>query len=692
MNREEARQAINSQPLTNFIHLEKSRSGMYCCPVCGSGTGPRKSGALKLYPDNRVCCYSSGCQLGDKGQDTLGALRIIWNCSETEAFERAGIDMDAAPRPVKRMDRSEKERTDYSAFYATAHQTLKSSPEALEYLHRRGITDETIDHFNLGYQPSWSHPKDGRHHTKRIIIPRSRWTYTARAIDETEPDYSDAYKKQVAGSQKDNFNFEAIASAPVVVVVEGELDAASIQQATGTVAVGLGSVGNTKSFAERARRTAPEAVYIVSLDNDEPKVNEKTGEVKHPGQDAQEELLQLLTEYGLACIGVDGAELYGECKDANELLVTDPGRLQNVLMGYVARAEELKLSEDTDRAIERAKRTGMGMMMDFMQKVQSRDYEPMPTGIHGIDNALSGGLIRKTLVLLGAAPGAGKTCLAQQIFETLAASGQSVLFVNLEMSREQLLARSLSRVCQHDGHDVSPLDILRGYQWTPEQSDAITTAAMEYVDTVGENFVYNPDGTTAELDAILAVMEDEAIRLKAEGRRAPLVVLDYLQLVQGGDREDDVATMKRAIKSFKDYAIRNDTVVFAIHATNREANKSGQVNQWSGRDTSAIEYSGDLMLALTYTGIEEGWKVDGDGQIITNASDPDEEGMLVTLHLIERLRKEAYRKGLKTPEVCKLMTLKVLKNRFGENSRSTELYFDGEHATFTEIDRHHDYY
>ena len=102
MNREEARQAINSQPLTNFIHLEKSRSGMYCCPVCGSGTGPRKSGALKLYPDNRVCCYSSGCQLGDKGQDTLGALRIIWNCSETEAFERAGIDMDAAVRSSER--------------------------------------------------------------------------------------------------------------------------------------------------------------------------------------------------------------------------------------------------------------------------------------------------------------------------------------------------------------------------------------------------------------------------------------------------------------------------------------------------------------------------------------------------------------------------------------------------------------
>lgn len=676
MNREEARQAINSQPLTNFIHLEKSRSGMYCCPVCGSGTGPRKSGALKLYGDNRVCCYSSGCQLGDKGQDTLGALRIIWNCGEAEVFERAGIDMGAAPRPVEPVTRSEKTRTDYSDFYTEAHQALKSSPEALAYLHARGITDETIDHFNLGYQPSWSHPStSGRYRTKRIIIPRSRWTYTARAIDETEPDYSDAYKKQVAGSQKDIFNLEATAGAPVVVVVEGELDAASVQQATGTVAVGLGSVSNVPSFVDKARRTAPEAVYIVALDNDKPKADGK-----NPGQDAQEHLLQILTECGLACIGVDGAELYGECKDANELLVHDPARLQRVLMGYVAQAEGLKASRDNDRLWERAKRTGTGMMLDFMHKVQSRDYEPMPTGIRDIDRALSGGLIRKTLVLLGAAPGTGKTCLSQQMFETLAASGQNVLFINLEMSRDQLLARSLSRVCHHNGHDIAPLEILRGYAWTEAQTDAISTAAIEYVETVGENFVYNPDGTTAELDSILAVMEDEATRLEAEGKRAPLCVIDYLQLVQGAEREDDVSTMKRAIKSLKDYAINHDTVVFAIHATNREANKSGQVNQWSGRDTSAIEYSGDLMLALTYTAIEE------------NETIEDEEGdkLLVNLGVIERLRKEAYQKGQQVPDICNRMTLKVLKNRFGENSRSAELYFDGEHATFIQIDRNHD--
>ena len=94
MTREEARRDINGRPLTDFVALERSAKAgrnMYKCPVCGSGNGKHKTGALQIYPDShRVICFSAGC-FTDKGQDTLGALRIIWQCSETEALERAGV-------------------------------------------------------------------------------------------------------------------------------------------------------------------------------------------------------------------------------------------------------------------------------------------------------------------------------------------------------------------------------------------------------------------------------------------------------------------------------------------------------------------------------------------------------------------------------------------------------------------------
>ncbi|MBQ2444210.1 MAG: hypothetical protein II501_02890, partial [Clostridia bacterium] len=97
MTREEARADINRRPLTDFVPLEVSRKAgrnMYICPVCKSGTGKNGTGAFHIYPDsNRVFCYAGGC-FTDKGEDTIGALRIIWKCSETEALERAGYTID----------------------------------------------------------------------------------------------------------------------------------------------------------------------------------------------------------------------------------------------------------------------------------------------------------------------------------------------------------------------------------------------------------------------------------------------------------------------------------------------------------------------------------------------------------------------------------------------------------------------
>lgn len=674
MDREQARREVNSHPLTDYIGLERSRSGMYVCPACGSGTHSHGTGALKLYPDNRVCCYSAGCELGDKGQDTLGALRIIWQCSENEVFDRLGIALDGntgRSHQTPRISQIEQGSADYTGFYEKAHRSLLESPEALSYLHGRGISDDSIERFNLGYVADWSHPKDGRHHTKRIIIPRSAGTYTARAIDTGEPDYSAAYKKQIAGTQRDVFNAGAMPGASSLVVVEGELDAISIMQATGAQAVALGSVSNVRSFVDRAARTAPEAVYVVALDND-PDQSSKAG------QKAQRGLIDGLSHAGIRCIEIPGGELYGECKDANELLVRDPDRLARVVRKYVDEAEEIKFSADCERDEERASRTGCGMLIRFMNQVETHDYEPIPTGLADIDRALSGGFMRKTLVMLGAAPGTGKTMISQQIFETMAAAGRHVLYVNLEMSRDQLLARSISRICNRRGFNISALEVLRGYQWTDDQREHAYDAAAEYLDTIADRVTYNPDGTTAKLSSILSAMEAEAVRLEASGESAPLVAIDYLQLVQGEEREDEVSVMKRAIMAFKEFAIRHDTVVYLIIATNRESNKSGQVNQWSGRDTSAIEYSGDMMLGLGYSAIENGEKVEVDGEEET-----------ATLQVIDRLKKEAYRSGRELPEVCRRLSLKVLKNRFGDAGRTAELMFDGEHSTFTQIDRWH---
>lgn len=686
MKREDARRDINGRPITDFIPLElslKAGRNMYKCPICGSGTGKNGTGALRIYPDsNRVICCSKNC-FTEKGEDTLGALRTIWKCGETEALERAGYIIDTeTPAHQEHNENTEHQKSkpetvDYSSFYRECHEALKASPEALEYLHGRGITDESIERFNLGYCAGWKHSKAGEwvDPSRRIIIPRTKGTYTARNIDKPRNEWEVVYTKQVQGRQKDLFNLEALEGSATPIICEGELDAISLYQAGAGAVVGLGTITNAGTLLEEAKKH-PDAVFILALDNDPDKEDGS-----NPGKEAQLKLAADMTAAGLELLNVDPSQIYGEAKDGNEAFAKDPERLGRVIAYLQGKAQEIKDARDEEREAELRKRTGEGMLEDFLLSVTTRrDFEPIATGISDIDRATQGGFIRKTLVMLGAPPAMGKTALAQWIFENMAIAGNDVLYINLEMSREQLLARSISRLAwKHSKKDFSALDILRGYDWTDEQREVITQTADIYKRDIAPHFIYNPDGVTNSIDSILTAMESETARIKAQGKPEPLVCIDYLQLIDSGER-DAIEGMKGVIFKLKDFAKRNNTVVFVIMANNRASNKSGVVELESGRDTSTIEYSGDLVLGLSYTAIEDrrtySYTVEKDGREkpVTQTYDLD---------TIRRLKKEAYEAGTDLPSVCNEVSLKVLKNRFGEAERRANLIFDGKHSTFS---------
>ena len=279
----------------------------------------------------------------------------------------------------------------------------------------------------------------------------------------------------------------------------------------------------------------------------------------------------------------------------------------------------------------------------------------------------------------------GKTALAQWIFENIATTGQNVLYINLEMSREQLLARSISRIAyKYDKKDFSALEVLRGYAWNDETREAITKAAAIYKRDIAPHFIYNPEGVTNNIDSILSAMEAETARIKAQGEAAPLICIDYLQLVDSGER-DAIEGMKDVIFKLKDFAKRENTVVLLIIANNRASNKSGTVEMESGRDTSAIEYSGDIMLGLSYTAIEDK-RTYAYTYEDKNGNEKEKTGFY-DLETIRRLKKEAYEAGKDIPTVCNEVSLKVLKSRFTEAERRANLIFDGKHSTFKQIEK-----
>lgn len=639
------------------------QKGFYICPYCGSGSHGHGSTAGLSIRANKVNWKCFACDRGgdifdkalyDMGVDPSGATKD----QKAEAFRRVAERYNfplTGSRPSAAQDFSTEPAApapaapppetcaNYLSMLNECSAALPGS-EGEEYLYKRGIGDwDIINKFMLGYDRSHYFP--GRGTFPAIIGSYDKEGHYVfwRAIPTKHYDKPSA---EEAGEEP-VFNADALYCGSPVFVVESQLCAISIEQAGGH-AVAIGGSGAEK-LLKQLRMKPASGLLILSLDND------------NPGQAQEAKLSEKLEAAGINFIHFNVA---GGFKDPNELLQNDPAALRDLVSGgcevaeaYAADLKEKAIKEEE----ERLSRTGAGMIDSFMADVQTRMYEPIPTGITDIDKALDGGFMRQQLICLGAAPGAGKTALAQWIFEGMAAKGISCVFLNLEMSRNQMLARSISRFAARNGHKISNVKALRGYGWSEEQKAAIMAAAEEYKRTVAPRMIYNPDEVSSNLDSILAYIEKEAERAESIGNPAPCIVLDYLQILTGKDREDSVELIKRAVFSLKRFAVEHNTIVFLIMAHNRQSNSSGTITMESGRDTSAIEYSGDTQIGLTFTRCLKGW-IDEYGAKHDKSKNPDD--------LSEKERQE--------------ITLKIVKSRFGGVGRTVNLRFNGETMTYTQ--------
>ena len=81
--------------------------------------------------------------------------------------------------------------------------------------------------------------------------------------------------------------------------------------------------------------------------------------------------------------------------------------------------------------------------------------ERAPTGVPGLDDILSGGLPRGHLYLLEGEPGAGKTTLALQFLLDGVERGESVLYITLSETAEELRLAARSH-----GWDLSAVELM----------------------------------------------------------------------------------------------------------------------------------------------------------------------------------------------------------------------------------------
>jgi DNA repair protein RadA/Sms len=77
-----------------------------------------------------------------------------------------------------------------------------------------------------------------------------------------------------------------------------------------------------------------------------------------------------------------------------------------------------------------------------LAEVERQEHDRLSTGIAELDNVLGGGIVPGSLVLIGGAPGIGKSTLTTMALANLVAAGRRTLYVSAEESAAQIRLRA----------------------------------------------------------------------------------------------------------------------------------------------------------------------------------------------------------------------------------------------------------
>lgn len=297
---------------------------------------------------------------------------------------------------------------------------------------------------------------------------------------------------------------------------------------------------------------------------------------------------------------------------------------------------------------------------DFIDGINNKaNTPPTSTGFPLLDEVLSGGM-REGLTVIGAISSLGKTTMAQQIADNVAQSGRDVLFISLEMARSELMSKSISRetlleVLENDGDirnaktSIGITDASKHKNYSKDEKRLINIAIERYNEYAGNIYIVEAFGQIGFQD----VRELVKIHHEKTGK-APLVVIDYLQIMKPDDpRATDKTNTDRAVNGLKQISRDFKTTILAISSLSRQHYNS-PMSLGAFKESGAIEYSSDVLIGLDFT------------KMLENSSEMDFEE--------------------EKDKVPRNITLTILKNRNGRTGKRINYLYDPRFNYFEEDD------
>lgn len=624
------------------IEAEKDRTGSYSSgrdePLNWQDEIAAQEAAVDFGPGTTE---QQGQQTGQKGE------------AENQTTGKKSAPTETQQQRAPKLNDDENYNRDCRAYIDRCHAQAGQT----DYFTRRGIPASLVERFKLGFDPSFplSAPLNAEQKAKgltppyawnthdygdtwqAVVIPLgdgsrfvARNTATPAGVTE-KADKMNRYR--YAKEPLPLFNPGALMGDKPVFIVEGQFDALSIMAAGGE-ALALG--GSSKAeLINLLKRNRPKFPVIIATDADK------------PGQDAAAALakeLEAPNGPGVKYIVANG--LYGAYKDANEALLNDPA-------GFADRVRVWgkSVAEETDPfELESYYEEQQGY--EAAHYAEQNDLTPrIRTGFIWLDQKLDGGL-KANLYMIGAVSSLGKTTFAGQICDYVAEhEGRDVLIFSLEMGREDLIAKSISRLVAVErlsaftsrhyqtgrepereelaamlngtrGDIEVPKEKRSGFVTANEVSEgckftrltdsekaAVKRAEKRYFHfSKNRIFIFTGKHTIDDIKAKIT-RHIRLAKLKAEIEKRPalppVVLVDYLQIIAAADNAkytSDKNKIDSDISALANLTRDKHVPILCITSFNRGSYRDGaRLDSMNG--SSGIEYSADGVVTLQFSAI-----------------------------------------------------------------------------------------
>ena len=221
------------------------------------------------------------------------------------------------------------------------------------------------------------------------------------------------------------------------------------------------------------------------------------------------------------------------------------------------------------------------------ERYQNKDkLTGTPTAFYDLD-AMTNGLQKSDLIILAARPAMGKTSFALNIAQNVALKANvPVAIFSLEMSKEQLVQRLLCSEAEVDTQRLKTGNMqAKDWEKLAVAMDAFSQAPIYIDDTAG--------CTITDLRA-------KCRRLAMAEKNLGLIVIDYLQLIEGSGREDRLQQISGISRGLKILAKELNVPIISLSQLSRavEGRQDKRPQLSDLRDSGSIEQDADIVMFI----------------------------------------------------------------------------------------------